>query len=202
MRLLFLILLLLNAAAFGYIRFAESRTGADNQIALLQIAPDKMKLLKPGAPRPERKDAASPQPGIPETLPKSVAQSPDQTEQLSGPGIPATLSKSKAANDLEGEILEANNAETCKKISGTTQAFVEGISGKYKISVRAVSFIRSQLSSDGSACLVVVDTPEGITNCMAGSVVVLSGKYLAHPLLKKDAGGYYNMGGVCGVYLR
>ena len=85
MRLLFLILLLLNAAAFGYIRFAESRTGADNQIALLQIAPDKMKLLKPGAPRPERKDAASPQPGIPETLPKSVAQSPDQPAQLSGP---------------------------------------------------------------------------------------------------------------------
>ena len=52
MRLLFLIFLLLNAAAFGYIRFAESRTGAANQIALLQIAPDKMKLLKPGAPRP------------------------------------------------------------------------------------------------------------------------------------------------------
>ena len=64
MRLLFLIFLLLNAAAFGYIRFAESRTGAANQIALLQIAPDKMKLLKPGAPQPERKDAASPQPGL------------------------------------------------------------------------------------------------------------------------------------------
>lgn len=64
MRLLFLIFLLLNAAAFGYIRFAESRAGADNQIALLQIAPDKMKLLKPGAPRPERTDAATPQPGL------------------------------------------------------------------------------------------------------------------------------------------
>jgi SPOR domain len=46
MRLLFLILLLANVAAFGYIRFAESRAGADAQNALLQISPEKMKLLK------------------------------------------------------------------------------------------------------------------------------------------------------------
>jgi hypothetical protein len=64
MRLLFFILLLLNATAFGYIRFAESRAGAGNQIALLQIAPDKMKLLKPGAPLPARKEAARPQPAL------------------------------------------------------------------------------------------------------------------------------------------
>jgi cell division septation protein DedD len=64
MRLLFLILLLLNAVAFGYIRFAESRAGADNQIALLQIAPEKMKLSKPGAPAPDAKNAARPQPGL------------------------------------------------------------------------------------------------------------------------------------------
>jgi hypothetical protein len=62
MRLLFIIFLLLNAGAFFYIRFAESRAGTDNQLALLQIAPDKMKLLKPGAP--VRKDAARPQPGL------------------------------------------------------------------------------------------------------------------------------------------
>src|SRR3990172_9792955 len=49
MRLLFLILLLANVAAFGYIRYAESRAGADAQIALLQISPEKVKLLKPGA---------------------------------------------------------------------------------------------------------------------------------------------------------
>ena len=54
MRLLFLILLLANVAAFGYIRFAESRSGADAQNALLQISPEKMKLLKPG-----RKDKAA-----------------------------------------------------------------------------------------------------------------------------------------------
>ncbi len=48
MRLLFLILLLANVAAFGYIRFAESRAGADAQNAPLQISPEKMKLLKPG----------------------------------------------------------------------------------------------------------------------------------------------------------
>ncbi len=67
MRLLFLIFLLANVAAFGYIRFAGGRVGADAQIALLQISPDKMKLLKPGAPAPERKEqgaASRPQPGL------------------------------------------------------------------------------------------------------------------------------------------
>jgi len=61
MRLLFFIFLLLNAAAFGYIRYAENRAGADSQFALLQIAPEKMKLLKPAL---VRKDAARAQPGL------------------------------------------------------------------------------------------------------------------------------------------
>lgn len=67
MRLLFLILLLANVMAFGYIRYEEGRAGADAQIALLQISPDKVKLLKPGAPPAERKDkaaVATPQPGL------------------------------------------------------------------------------------------------------------------------------------------
>lgn len=52
MRLLFLILLLANAAAFGYIHYAEGRAGADAQNSLLQISPDKVKLLRPAAPLP------------------------------------------------------------------------------------------------------------------------------------------------------
>jgi hypothetical protein len=70
MRLLFLILLLANVAAFGYVRYAESRAGGDAQIGLLQISPDKVKLLSPGQPPPaERKDTAAatasqPQPSL------------------------------------------------------------------------------------------------------------------------------------------
>ncbi len=67
MRLFFLILLLVNIGTFGYIRFAESRDGAAGQIALLQIAPDKIKLLKSGTPSPGARDkvaAARPQPGL------------------------------------------------------------------------------------------------------------------------------------------
>jgi hypothetical protein len=61
MRLLFLIFLLANAAAFGYIRYAEKRSGSDAQIALLQISADKVKLLKPNSSRPpERKAQAQP----------------------------------------------------------------------------------------------------------------------------------------------
>ncbi len=56
MRLLFLVLLLANVAAFGYIRYTESSAGADAQIALLQISPEKMKLLKPGALPAPRQD--------------------------------------------------------------------------------------------------------------------------------------------------
>ncbi len=55
MRLLFLILLLANLIGFAYIRYAESRAGADAQIAMLQISPEKVKLLKP-----RDKDAALP----------------------------------------------------------------------------------------------------------------------------------------------
>jgi len=61
MRMLFLLLLLVNVAAFGYIRYAESRSGADAQIALLQISPDKVKVIKPGERKPK---AAAAQPAL------------------------------------------------------------------------------------------------------------------------------------------
>jgi hypothetical protein len=48
MRLFFLLVVLANAATFAYIRYAESRAGADAQIAMLQISPDKVRLVKAG----------------------------------------------------------------------------------------------------------------------------------------------------------
>lgn len=60
MRLLFFILLLANVAGFAYIRYAESRPGADAQIAMLQISPDKVKLLKSGARPAESVNKATP----------------------------------------------------------------------------------------------------------------------------------------------
>lgn len=61
MRLLFLILLLANVAAFGYIRYSGSRSSADAQIAMLQIGPEKLKLLNPGtAPSDSRGRSALP----------------------------------------------------------------------------------------------------------------------------------------------
>jgi hypothetical protein len=49
MRLLFLVLLLANIGAFAYIRYAETRADAGAQIPMLQISPEKLKLLKPAA---------------------------------------------------------------------------------------------------------------------------------------------------------
>ena len=65
MRMLFLILLLANLIGFAYIRYAESRAGADAQIALLQISPEKLKLL---TPRGKDKAAAAPPSSPPPAL--------------------------------------------------------------------------------------------------------------------------------------
>lgn len=61
MRMLFLVLLLANLVGLAYIRYAESRAGADAQITLLQISPEKLKLLKPGG----KDKAAAAQPSSP-----------------------------------------------------------------------------------------------------------------------------------------
>lgn len=45
MRTLFLLMLLVNLGALGYIQYAESRAGGDQQFTLLQINPEKLKLL-------------------------------------------------------------------------------------------------------------------------------------------------------------
>ena len=52
MRLFFLIVVLANVATFAYLRYADGRSGADSQIALLQISPDKVKLVKAGTVPP------------------------------------------------------------------------------------------------------------------------------------------------------
>ncbi len=52
MRLLFLLALLANVAVYAYIRYTEGRAGADTQIAMLQISPDKVKLVKAGTVPP------------------------------------------------------------------------------------------------------------------------------------------------------
>lgn len=49
MRIFFLLVLLANAATFAYLRYADGRSSADVQIALLQISPEKVKLVQAGA---------------------------------------------------------------------------------------------------------------------------------------------------------
>jgi hypothetical protein len=108
------------------------------------------------------------------------------------------LSLNVSANEIK--ILNANNPTVCKNITGITGAFAEGLSDKYKFSVRSVSFLRSEISdSKGDVCWIIVDTPDGKRKCIAGGAVIgTKGKYLAHPFLKKeDAEGYRYFGGNC-----
>lgn len=60
MRLLFLFALLANVATFAYVRYADNRAGVDSQIAMLQISPDKVKLVKAGAVAPAANREKSP----------------------------------------------------------------------------------------------------------------------------------------------
>ena len=46
MRTIFLFLLLVNMVTFAYLHYAGERPGAEAQIALLQISPEKVKLVK------------------------------------------------------------------------------------------------------------------------------------------------------------
>lgn len=80
MRLVFLILLLFNVLAYGFIRYEEGRARSDNQLMLLQIAPEKMRLVKPGAqpqpaPQPQQPALPPPQSGMSPTRDATVAQS-------------------------------------------------------------------------------------------------------------------------------
>jgi cell division protein FtsN len=52
MRLFFLLVLLANLATFAYLHYIDGRSGADAQMALLQISPEKVKLVKAGALHP------------------------------------------------------------------------------------------------------------------------------------------------------
>ncbi len=52
MRIFFLLVLLANVATFAWLQYAEGRSSADAQIALLQISPDKVRLVKAGAVPP------------------------------------------------------------------------------------------------------------------------------------------------------
>jgi hypothetical protein len=52
MRTFFLLVVLANVVTFAYLHYVDGRSGADTQIALLQISPDKVKLVKAGALHP------------------------------------------------------------------------------------------------------------------------------------------------------
>src|SRR5215218_4568096 len=124
MRLLFLILLLLNALAFGYIRFAESRAGADNQLALLQIAPEKMKLVKPAAPALPRNDTSRAQPALVclEWGGFAAADSPRAGAALDKVGVADKVSQREIAENYWVYIPPLNTQAEVDKKTGELKA--------------------------------------------------------------------------------
>ena len=98
------------------------------------------------------------------------------------------------------KILDANDPKVCMKITGITQGFQEGVSQRFQISLRSISFVRPKIWHEpGSNCQVVVDTPNGLSDCNAGGVVISpKGEYLAHPYRKIGSNENYSyVGGYC-----
>ena len=89
MRALFLLLVLANLLFFAYAHVTREGTGAENPIERLQIAPDKIKLLKAAEPAPPDKPK-TPGKAIPPAPPKSASAAPAACMEwgiFAGPGV-------------------------------------------------------------------------------------------------------------------
>jgi hypothetical protein len=84
MRLVFLILLLANVGFFAYTQLARQQAGIEAQIPLLQISPDKIRMLK-GSSGPAAAPKPAP-PGAPSAEP--VAQACLEWGVFAGPDVP------------------------------------------------------------------------------------------------------------------
>ena len=114
MRALFLLLVLGNLLYFSYAYIARESAGADNQVARLQIAPEKIKLLKPESPAPPVK-GRTPGKSIPPAPPRSAMAIPTACLEW---GIFAGPSVAKAEAALATLELPAPQVERAVADSG------------------------------------------------------------------------------------
>ncbi len=102
-----------------------------------------------------------------------------------------------------GVIFYKAEKGVCKKLTGITQSYSEGIAQKFSISLTQVRFVRADIFSDGSGCSAIIDTPKGLQSCVIGSIVrPKKGEYLAHTYMKFDDGKEMVVSGMCSNYLR
>jgi len=106
-RAFFLLLVLANLVFYAYAQVARESGGAERQIPLLQIAPDKIKLLKAGGGAATDKPPA-PRKSIPPAPPKLATAAPGACLEwgiFAGPGV------AKAEAALAGLELAAGQVE-------------------------------------------------------------------------------------------
>jgi hypothetical protein len=107
MRAFFLLLVLANLVFFAYAQVAREGSSTEKQIPLLQIAPDKIKLLKAGGAAPPDKPPA-PRKSIPPTAPKLATAAPGACLEwgiFAGPGV-AKAEVALAKLELPAERIE------------------------------------------------------------------------------------------------
>jgi cell division septation protein DedD len=157
MRALFLLLVLANLFFYAYAQVAREPGSAEKQIPLLQIAPEKIKLLNAGGkPPPEKKQA--PRKSIPPAPPKVATVAPGACLEwgiFAGPGVAkaeAALAKLELPEDrIERTVTDAggywvyipplkNKAEADRKVRelqglGITEFFVVQDSGQWRYAI-------------------------------------------------------------------
>jgi hypothetical protein len=170
MRALFLLLVLANLFFYAYAQVAREPGTAEKQIPLLQIAPEKIKLLGTGGkPPPEKEKKQAPRKSIPPAPPKTAALVPGACLEwgiFAGPGVAkaeAALAKLELPEDrIERTVTDAggywvyipplkNKAEADRKVVelqdlGITEFFVVQDPGQWRYAI-SLGIFRSDESA-------------------------------------------------------
>lgn len=170
MRALFLLLVLANLLFFAYAHVTREGAGAENPIEQLQIAPDKIKLLKAAAQAAPDQPKA-PGKAIPPAPPKTASAAPAACMEwgvFAGPGVTraeAALAKLELpAERIERTVTDAGGywvympplktkAEIDRKISelkalGITEFFVVQDTGKWRNAI-SLGIFRTEEAAQG-----------------------------------------------------
>ena len=102
-----------------------------------------------------------------------------------------------AVNEGGAKIYQPN-AASCKKISGMSVQYADGISNTLNVPAYTLQIAAIKPSTDQSTCTLMIDTPAGLKECALGSVIrTFGGDYLAHTYQQFADGSVKFLAGEC-----
>ena len=102
-----------------------------------------------------------------------------------------------AVNEGGARIYQPNPS-ACKKISGLSVPYAQGISAKLGVPAYTLRIISVNTDERQQRCALTIDTPLGPRTCPLGSVIrTFGGQYLAHNYQQFDDGRVQFLTGDC-----